>query len=86
MFQPSDTPNCQGTDEEAFFVPDGSSTYTDIATLRRICGDCKVKSECLDYSLKHAVLGYWGNTTENQRADLRKKLNIVPQPLYLSYA
>jgi WhiB family redox-sensing transcriptional regulator len=86
MFRPSSTPACQGTDEEAFFVPDGSSTYSDIATLRRVCSGCQVKTECLNYALNHAVLGYWGNTTEHQRADLRKKLNIIPQPLYLSYA
>ena len=86
MFYPSDTPNCESTDSDAFFVPDGQGTYTDVNMLRRICGTCPVKSECLDYALRHEVLGYWGNTTENQRKQLRKQLNIISEPLYLTYA
>ena len=85
MFQPSDTPNCESTDNELFFVPDGMSTYPERKTLKRICGACVVRKECLDYALKYNVLGYWGNTTEHERHRLRRQLNIIPIPMYLTY-
>jgi WhiB family transcriptional regulator, redox-sensing transcriptional regulator len=85
MFRPSDTPNCESTDSELFFVPDGHNTYPEIKSLKVICQACNVKTECLNYALKHNVLGYWGNTTEHQRTQLRKQLKITPIPLYLTY-
>jgi WhiB family redox-sensing transcriptional regulator len=80
-----DTPNCRGADSEAFFTETGSSTYTNIGMLKRICGSCAVVDQCLDYALKHEVMGYWGNTTEFQRKEIRRKLNIIPRQLYLDY-
>jgi hypothetical protein len=77
--------NCADTDSEAFFTEENSSTYPNIHILRRICGNCSVVNECLDYALKHEVMGYWGNTTEYQRKDIRRKLNIIPRQLYLDY-
>ena len=85
MFRPSDTPNCASTDPEIFFVQDGSGTYEEPKLLARICNACVVKEECLNYALKHEVLGYWGNTSETQRRKLRKKLNITPKPLFSTY-
>ena len=85
MYKPSDTPNCASTDNELFFVQDGQSTYTEPKVLKKICGACVVQEECLEYALKYNVLGYWGNTTENQRKTIRQKRNIIPVPLYLTY-
>ena len=77
--------NCADTDSEAFFTQPNSSTYPSITLLKKICGNCKVVDKCLDYSLKHEVLGYWGNTTEFQRKKMRKQLNIIPRQLHLDY-
>jgi WhiB family redox-sensing transcriptional regulator len=85
MFKPSDTPNCESTDVELFFVPDGQGTYSEVNALQRICGSCVVKKECLDYALKYNVLGYWGGTTEHKRSRIRAQLNIIPIPMYLTY-
>ena len=85
MFRPSNTPNCESTDTELFFVPDGSGTYQEIKALKTICGNCLVQKECLDYALKYGVSGYWGNTTEGQRHGLRKQLNITPIPMHSTY-
>lgn len=85
MYKPSDTPNCESTDTDLFFVPEGQGTYPQIRALRKICGSCVVQKECLDYALKHSVMGYWGNTTENQRHKIRRQLNIIPIPMYLTY-
>jgi WhiB family redox-sensing transcriptional regulator len=79
------TPNCRSVDSEEFFVPDGSSTYREVKMLKKICSNCEVKKQCLDYSLKHAVFGYWGGTTEYERKLMRRKLKITPIPLYLGY-
>ena len=85
MFRPSDTPNCESTDPEAFFVQDGSGTYADPELLKRICNACLVKTECLEYALKYEVLGYWGNTNETQRRRIRKQRNIQSIPLHSTY-
>jgi len=77
--------NCADTDPEAFFTVEAAKTYPNVNMLKRICGGCDAKAECLDYALKHNVMGYWGNTTEHQRRALRKKLNIIPRELYLDY-
>jgi WhiB family redox-sensing transcriptional regulator len=37
-----------------------------------ICQDCKVKEQCLDYSLENEPWGIWGGLNELQRAELRK--------------
>jgi len=54
------TPNCRSVDSEEFFVPEGSGTYREVNMLKKICNNCEVKQQCLDYSLKNGVLGYWG--------------------------
>lgn len=77
--------NCADTDPEAFFTEIGASTYPNLLLLKRICGSCKVVDQCLDYALRHEVMGYWGNTTESQRKKLRTKLNIIPRQLHLDY-
>ena len=85
MFKPSNTPNCESTDSELFFVPDGQGTYTEVKALKTICGNCLVQKECLDYALKYGVSGYWGNTTEGQRHKLRDALNIKAIPMFATY-
>jgi len=79
------TPNCRSVDPNTFFTPENSSTYGDIVTLKRICGNCEIQKQCLDYALKHEVMGFWSSTTEYERKKIRKQLNIIPQPLYLGY-
>lgn len=81
----NDRANCTGTDPEVFFTVEGASTYPNLNMLKRICGSCEVKTECLDYALKNNVMGYWGNTTEGQRRRLRTQLNIIPRELYQDY-
>lgn len=77
--------NCAGTDSEAFFTETGTSTYKELKMLKKICGDCTVQKDCLDYALKNNVMGYWGNTTEVERRRLRDRLGIIPRELYMDY-
>lgn len=73
--------NCIGIDVDMFFTEEGSSTFKEESFLKRTCAACPVKSECLDYALNHAVLGWWGGTSEGQRKRLRRQLNIIPEPV-----
>jgi WhiB family redox-sensing transcriptional regulator len=81
MYQFTTEANCIGVDVDMFFTEEGSSTFPEENMLKRICGNCTVKAECLDYALRHTVLGWWGGTSEWQRKRLRKQLNIIPKPV-----
>ncbi len=46
-----------------FFTQD-NKLYKEPELLKRVCNNCVVKDECLDYALHHAVVGWWGGTSE----------------------
>lgn len=79
-------PNCSSVDPELFFPQESEpypgkivSKYTDIAAAKRICADCPIKLQCLEYGLKNAEIGIWGGLTESQRESLRRA-NKLNQP------
>jgi len=67
-----DEANCLGTDTEAFFSGETHGDDRDMKSLRRICGACNVKNECLEYAIDFGMLGYWGDTTEAERKRIRR--------------
>ena len=75
--------NCNGIDTEMFFTND-NKVYQNMSFLKRICGNCVVKDECLDYALHHAVVGWWGGTSEKTRRAMQQKLNISPESVLIS--
>lgn len=81
----TETPACAGTNTEMWFCEDNEPGYREAALLKRICADCPVKKQCFDYALRHTVQGYWAGTTPRHRAQLRKKLNIIPTPVGLAW-
>jgi WhiB family transcriptional regulator, redox-sensing transcriptional regulator len=61
---------CAQTDPEAFFPEKGGSTRD----AKRICAQCNVKSECLEYALKNDErFGIWGGLSERERRRLRRR-------------
>ena len=76
-----DQANCKGVDTNDFFVEDGKKRYDNEPILKRICGACNVKAECLNYSLYNNVTGYWGGTTEQTRRAIRQKRGIIAKGL-----
>ena len=76
-----DQANCKGIDTNDFFVPDGGKRYDNEPVLKRICGACNVKAECLNYALHNNVTGYWGGTSEKIRAKTRQRLGIIAKGL-----
>ena len=60
---------CAQTDPEAFFPEKGGSTRD----AKRICGQCEVKSECLEYALKNDErFGIWGGLSERERRKIKR--------------
>ena len=52
--------NCASTDPDAFFPEHDSNNTLAIKT----CGNCLVKSECLEFAIKDSqLIGIWGGTT-----------------------
>jgi WhiB family transcriptional regulator, redox-sensing transcriptional regulator len=61
---------CSQTDPEAFFPEKGGSTRD----AKRICGQCNVKAECLEYALKNDErFGIWGGLSERERRRLKRR-------------
>jgi WhiB family transcriptional regulator, redox-sensing transcriptional regulator len=60
---------CQETDPELFFPEKGESTRA----AKRICQDCPVRLECLDYALEHEErFGIFGGMSERERRNLNR--------------
>ena len=59
------------------FYPNESNSRTRLESqARRICVNCTVKKECLDYAIEHNEVGIWGGVDESARrreANRRKR-------------
>jgi WhiB family redox-sensing transcriptional regulator len=67
---------CRDTDPELFF-PVGTTGYAlvQVDRAKEVCGQCPVKSECLDYALEtNQDSGIWGGTSEEERRDIRRDI------------
>lgn len=64
--------NCADRDPSTFFPSDGVG----VEIARRICADCKVKTTCMEYTLKHHIdHGVWGGTSERERRRILRARN-----------
>jgi len=65
---------CRTTDPDLFFpVAAGAVANRQIARARRICADCPVREECLDFALRtQEPAGIWGGTTPEERTRTRR--------------
>jgi len=60
-----------------FFAPSGAerpqARERREAKARRICGECAVRAQCLDYALDfREPNGIWGGKNEDERQDMRR--------------
>lgn len=82
LFAAPDTPDpwqdraiCAQTDPDAFFPEKGGSTRE----AKKICLDCPVRQECLDYALDHDErFGIWGGFSERERRRLSRGEDVTP--------
>ena len=61
---------CRELPPETFFPSDGVG----VDAARRICADCPVKMECLEYAMaNHIDHGVWGGTSERERRRMARQ-------------
>lgn len=61
---------CRNYPPAAFFPSDGVG----VDAARRICADCKVRVECLEYALEARIdHGVWGGCSERERRRILKR-------------
>jgi WhiB family redox-sensing transcriptional regulator len=78
---PSDTDNdwmaagnCRFEPPSTFFPSDGVG----VEIAKRVCADCPVKDQCLEYALQHRIdHGVWGGTSERQRRRILKQRRLA---------
>jgi WhiB family transcriptional regulator, redox-sensing transcriptional regulator len=66
---------CRDTDPNIFF-PVGTTGFAlnQIDKAKRVCDECPVRVECLDYALEtNQDSGIWGGTSEEERRGLRRQ-------------
>lgn len=76
---------CREIGIEFFFPEDGkrgngNETYV---LARKICANCPVREECLEWGIQHESHGMWGGTTPHERKLIRRKRKIVVQEILL---
>jgi len=66
---------CRGIDPAEFFPSDGLG----VDRARRVCDDCPVRAECLEYALEYRIEhGVWGGASERERRRiLRRRRGIT---------
>lgn len=66
---------CSQTDPESFFPEKGGTT----APAKKICLDCPVRTECLQYALDHDErFGIWGGFSERERRRMKRGETFPP--------
>lgn len=78
-----ESPNCAGTDPEAFWLEGGPSYESRAA--KRVCLNCMHIDECLEWAVRHERDGMWGGTTPVERREIRRQRGILLQSLDTPY-
>jgi WhiB family redox-sensing transcriptional regulator len=67
--------NCFERPPSEFFPSDGVG----VDRARKVCDECPVKTECLEYALRNRIdHGVWGGTSERQRRRILKARRLNP--------
>ena len=69
---------CKEVPPDVFFPNDGMG----VLVAQRICAECSVRSECLEYALANRIeQGVWGGASERERRRIlrrRRKAGALP--------
>lgn len=71
---------CREIDPEVWFPENYISNA--VKDAKSICNRCEWQVECLEYALHYNVDGIWGATIPNERRKIRRRRNIIAEPLY----
>ena len=69
-----DRANCNGIEPDEFFAE--KTSYANRPLLERVCANCDVQLECLDFALKYDVIGWWAGTTDHSRRPIRRAMGL----------
>lgn len=65
---------CAQTDPDAFHPEKGASTEP----AKRICHECPVKAECLEWALEHDErFGIWGGASSQERRKIQHERAVI---------
>jgi WhiB family redox-sensing transcriptional regulator len=69
---------CRGVRPTQFFPSDGLG----VEAAQRVCAECEVRAECLEYALEHRIEhGVWGGASERERRRiLRRRRDLLDGP------
>jgi hypothetical protein len=73
-----ENPPCRELGTDVFYADQtvGATTkygFRQLATVKKVCGNCPFQKDCLDWGVKHESFGIWGGATEYERSMIRKK-------------
>lgn len=61
---------CRGAKSKEFFPSDGLG----VGAAQRVCAECPVRVECLEYALEHRIEhGVWGGASERERRRILRR-------------
>ena len=77
-----ESPLCAEVDGDYWFPEDlsGYGKYENVNLAKRICGNCRHRTECAEWGINKERYGMWGGLTARQRQTIRRKLGIVLPP------
>ncbi len=68
---------CRGREPSVFFPSDGVG----VEHARRICAECPVQTECLEYALGYRIEhGVWGGASERERRRILRRRRKAQVP------
>lgn len=68
---------CRGISPTEFFPSDGVG----VEAAQKICHDCPVRLECLEYALEHRIEhGVWGGASERERRRILRRRRQEAEP------
>jgi hypothetical protein len=65
------------TEDEDIRTGKASRKYIDEGAAKRICADCPIREECLNWGMHHERWGIWGGLNPQERHYLRIKTGIT---------
>ena len=68
---------CRGLDTELFYPDRDVFTKDEESMFQRMCVECPVMLQCLEWALVHERYGVWGGTTPSQRQRERRRRGWV---------
>ena len=73
-------PACAQTDPDMFFSKDIdmgfgliNTKYENLEAAKKVCKECPLVRQCLEYALINNEIGVWGGTTEYERRLIKKR-------------